>query len=155
MLGQNTLEQELLKNTDQFYLIRLSRLFGKPAASQKAKKSFIDLMLELSKTKKELNIVNEELDSPTYAPDLAKRTKEIIDWKKPFGVYHATNSGSCTWHDFAKEIFTIKNINVKINPVPADFFPRPAVRPKYSILLNKKLPAMRSWQEALKEYLQY
>lgn len=146
-------EQELQANTDRFYLIRLSRLFGKPAISEVAKKSFVDLMLELAKTKKEINVVNEELSSPTYAPDLAQRTKEIIDWQKPFGVYHASNSGACTWFDFAKEIFTIKKINVKLNPVPASFFPRPAVRPKYSILINTKLPAMRSWQNALKEFI--
>lgn len=146
-------EQELQANTDKFYLIRLSRLFGQPAASQAGKKSFVDLMLELAKNKKELNVVNEELSSPTYAPDLAKRTKEIIDWKKPFGIYHASNSGSCTWYDFAQEIFTIKKINVKLNPVLASFFPRLAARPKYSILLNTKLPTMRSWKETLKDYL--
>jgi len=148
-------EQELQTNTDRFYLIRLSRLFGRPAASQAGKKSFADLMLELAETKKEINAINEELSSPTYAPDLAKRTKEIIDWKKPFGIYHAANSGACTWYDFAQEIFTIKQINVKLNPVPASFFPRPAARPKYSILLNTKLPAMRSWQEALREFIMH
>lgn len=146
-------EQELQKNIDKFYLIRLSRLFGRPASSNLGKKSFVDLMLELSKTKKELNIVNEELDCPTYAPDLAARTKEIIEWKKPFSIYHVTNSGACTWYEFAKEIFTIKNINVKINHVQASFFPRLAKRPKYSILLNMKLPVMRSWKKALNEYL--
>lgn len=146
-------EQELQKNTSRFYLIRLSRLFGKPAISQQAKKSFVDQMIELAKTKKEINVVNEELSRPTYAPDLGQRTKEIIDWKKPFGIYHVTNVGACTWYDFAKEIFTIKKISVKIKPVAASFFSREAARPKYSILLNTKLPSMRNWQEALKEYL--
>jgi len=146
-------EQEVRKNIDNFYIIRLSRLFGQPATSATAKKSFVQLMLDLAKTKKELNIVNEELDCPTYAPDLALKTKEIIDQKKPYGIYHVTNSSGCTWFDFAKEIFTLKNIDVKLNPVPTSFFPRPAVRPKYSVLLNTKLAAMRSWQEALKEFL--
>lgn len=146
-------EQELQKNTDKFYLIRLSRLYGKPAKSEVAKKSFVDMILDLSRTKKELNVVDEELSSPTYAPDLAVRTKEIIEQKKSFGIYHATNSGACTWYGFAKEIFTVKDIDAKLNPVPASFFPRPASRPRYSILLNTKLPSMRSWQETLKEYL--
>jgi dTDP-4-dehydrorhamnose reductase len=146
-------EQEVQKCTGKFYIIRLSRLFGQPAASETAKKSFVQLMLDLAKTKKELNVVNEELDCPTFAPDLALRTREIIEQKKPYGLYHVTNSGACTWYDFAKEIFTLKNIDVKLNPVPTDFFPRPAVRPKYSVLLNTKLTAMRSWQEALKEFL--
>ncbi len=146
-------EQEVQKYTNKFYIIRLSRLFGKPAASVTAKKSFVQLMLDLAKTKKMLNVVNEELDCPTFAPDLAQRTREIIEQKKPYGLYHVTNSGACTWYDFAKEIFTLKNISVKLNPVPADFFPRPAVRPKFSVLLNTKLAAMRSWQEALKEFI--
>lgn len=146
-------EQAVQKHTDRFYLIRLSRLFGQPASSETAKRSFVQLMLELAKTKSELNVVNEERDCPTYAPDLAQRTKEIIEQKKQFGVYHVTNSGGCTWYDFAREIFTIKNISVKLNPVPASFFPRPAARPKYSILINTKLPPLRSWQEALAEFL--
>jgi dTDP-4-dehydrorhamnose reductase len=146
-------EQAVQENADNFYLIRLSRLFGRPAASQGAKKSFVQIMLELAQTKPEVNAVDEELDCPTYAPDLARRTREIIDQRKPLGIYHVTNSGGCTWYDFAREIFTSKNISVKLNPVPASFFPRPAVRPKYSILLNTKLPSMRSWQEALKEFI--
>lgn len=146
-------EQELQKYSDKFYLIRLSRLFGKPATSELAKKSFVEVMLNLSKTKKEINVVDEELSCPTYAPDLAMRVKKIIEEKHPFGIYHATNSGACTWHGFTKEIFSINNIKTIIKPVPTSFFPRPAQRPRYSILLNTKLPAMRSWQEALKEYL--
>ncbi len=146
-------EQETQKNIDNFYIIRLSRLFGKPAVSQAGKKSFVDVMLELSKTKKDLNIVDDELSCPTYAPDLALRTKEIIDRKKPFGIYHAANSGACTWYEFAKEIFAMKEISVRLNSVPTSFYPRPAKRPEYSILLNTKLPLQRRWQDALKEYL--
>jgi len=146
-------EQEIQKNINDFYIIRLSRLFGKPAVSQAAKKGFVDVMIELAKTKKELNVVDEELSCPTYAPDLALRTKEIVNSKKPFGIYHAANSGACTWHEFAKEIFAIKRVSVKLNPVPTSFYSRPARRPEYSILLNTKLAKQRSWQDALKDYL--
>jgi len=146
-------EQEIRKYADKYYLIRLSRLYGKPAASQVAKKSFVDTMLELAEKKNELQVVDEELSSPTYAPDLARCTKGIFGDNKPFGIYHAANSGACTWYGLAEEIFTIKKINVKLIPVTADFYPRSAKRPKFSILLNTKLPQSRSWQEALKEYL--
>jgi dTDP-4-dehydrorhamnose reductase len=146
-------EQEIQKNINDFYIIRLSRLFGKPAVSQAAKKGFVDVMIELAKTKKELNVVDEELSCPTYAPDLALLTKEIVDNKKPFGIYHGANSGACTWYELAKEIFAIKRISVKLNPVSTSFYPRPAKRPEYSILLNTKLPPQRSWQDALKDYL--
>ena len=147
-------EQEVQSNSDKHYIIRLSRLFGKPASAEGAKRSFIDLMLELASEKSEINIVDEEVSCPTYAPDLAQRTKEIVDQKKQFGIYHAASNGACTWFEFAREAFTIKSINVTMNPVPTSFYPRPAARPPFSELLNTKLPSMRSWEEALKEYLQ-
>ena len=146
-------EQEVQKYADRYYIIRLSRLFGQPAKSEGAKKSFIDVMLKLAAERDSLDIVDEELGNPTYAPDLARRTKNIIENRLPCGIYHAANEGVCTWHEFAKEAFKIKNISIKTNPVPAGKFPRPARRPQYSSLLNTKLPPMRKWQEALREYL--
>ncbi|MFA4930485.1 MAG: dTDP-4-dehydrorhamnose reductase [Patescibacteria group bacterium] len=135
------------------YVVRLSRLFGKPAIGERAKKSFVDTMLQLAKTRRSLNVVNEEASSPTYAPDLALRTKYIMENKLPNGIYHVTNSGSCTWYEFAKEIFAQSKNNVTIVPVSGSDFPRPAARPSHSILINTKLPPLRTWQEALQEYL--
>lgn len=146
-------EKKLSKLCNKYYLIRLSRLFGKSGISPLAKKSFVEQMLELSKNKKELNVINEELSCLTYAPDLAKQTKLIIDENKPFGIYHVTNTGSGTWYEFAKEIFNINKIKIKLNPVNGDFFSRIAKRPKYSILINTKLLPLRKWQSALREHL--
>ncbi len=137
----------------KFYLIRTSRLFGKPAISEGAKRSFIDVMLQLADEKEFLELVDEELSSPTYVQDLARRTREIIEWKKPYGIYHVTNSGACTWYGWAKKIFKLTGKNVKMIRVGADKVPRPAKRPKYSVLLNTKLPPMRPWEEALEDYL--
>ena len=109
------------------------------------------MILNLAKEKKELEVINEELSSPTYAPDLAKITKELIDQKHPFGIYHGANSGACTWYELAGEALKLKNISCKMIPVPASRFQRSAVRPKYSVLLNTKLTPARSWQEALKK----
>ena len=147
-------EEEVAKHTDKFYLIRLSRLFGKMGTGEDVKRSFVDTMTELAKTRDELEVVDEEVSSPTYAPDLAKRTREIIDGNYDYGIYHGANSGSCTWYGLAQEIFKILEKDVKINPVPASKFPRPAKRPAHGILLNTKLPKARSWQEALRDYLQ-
>ncbi len=146
-------EEYLREIGGKYYLIRLSRLFGKPGIGDGSKRSFVDMILNLSSEKKELEVVNEELSSPTYAPDLAKITKEIIENKIPYGIYHGANGGSCAWYGFAKEALKLKNISCKLIPVSAGRFPRPAQRPKYSILLNTKLSPARSWQEALKEYL--
>ncbi len=146
-------EQELVKHTKRFYLLRLSRLFGKEAATTGAKKSFVRLMLDLARTRDELAVIDEELSCPTYAPDLAARTRELVEQEYSPGIYHSPNSGAVTWYGFAREIFKIAGISVKLQPVPAAHFPRPAKRPRYGILLNTKLSPMRPWQEALKEFL--
>lgn len=148
-------EKMLMENTDKFYLIRLSRLFGLTGESEMAKKSFVDIMLDLvlNKNKTELDLVDDEMTCPTYAPDLAKFTKKLLLENKSFGIYHGVNNGACTWYEFAKEIFQIKDLEVKCNPVSAGKFPRPAKRPNFSELINTKIDKQRKWQEALKDYL--
>lgn len=146
-------EQEIQKNTNEYYIIRTSKLFGIPAMAKGAKRSFFDVMLELGKKNKSVDVVDEEISCFTYAPDLAKKTKEIIDSKKPFGIYHVTNSGACTWHDAALELYKIKKLRTRIIPIASKDLKRPAKRPTNSTLLNTKLNPMRSWKEALKEYL--
>lgn len=131
----------------KYYLIRTSWLFGKKGSD------FVDKMLELSKKKKFLEVVNDQHGKPTYAKDLAKRTKELIEGKADFGVYHITNENTTTWYDFAKEIFRIAKINIKVKPVFSEEFARAAKRPKFSALINTKLPKSRPWQEALAEYI--
>lgn len=148
-------EEQILEIGGKFYIIRLSKLFGKPAASEGAKKSFVDIMIWLATEggKTHLDLVDEEIGCITYAPDLAKLTRSIIEQERPFGIYHGANSGVCSWYEWAKEIFKIKNISIEIAPVSGDKFPRPAKRPMYSELLNTKLPVQRDWKEALNEYL--
>ena len=146
-------EKEVAKNTKSYYIIRLSKLFGKPAIGEGAKRSFFDVMLEAGKKNKEVKAVDEETSCFTYAPDLAKKTKEIIDAKKPFGIYHIVNSNPCTWYEAVVELYRQVKMKTKIIPVSGLEFPRPAKRPFYSVLVNTKLNPMRSWKEALKEYL--
>ncbi|KKW29858.1 MAG: dTDP-4-dehydrorhamnose reductase [Parcubacteria group bacterium GW2011_GWA2_52_8] len=146
-------EQQLATNAARYYLIRLSRLFGAEAAAPGAKKSFVRVMRDLAGKREELEVVDEELSCPTYAPDLAKRTREIVASKAPFGIYHCPNSGETTWYGFAQEIFKVLKMDVRLKAVAASRFPRPAKRPAYSILLNTKLEPMRPWQEALSEFL--
>jgi len=151
-------EKEVQKNTTKLYIIRLSKLFGKPAKSDGAKRSFFDVMLELGKNpsadEKTVKAVDEETSCFTYAPDLAKKTKEIIEAKKPFGIYHVVNSDACTWYEAVLELYKQTGIKTKVVPVEGSDFPRPAKRPYYSVLLNTKINPMRSYKEALKEYLE-
>ena len=145
-------EQAVLASGARAYVIRLARLFGKPAESAKGKKSFVDLMLDLAKTKDHLDLVDDEIASPTYAPDLAAVTRQIVEIREP-GLYHASNAGKCSWYEFASEIFRIRGIEIDLAPVSGSAFPRPAKRPRDSSLTSTKLPPQRSWQEALAEYL--
>ncbi|MEK9181385.1 MAG: dTDP-4-dehydrorhamnose reductase [Patescibacteria group bacterium] len=150
--GQSKLQGERgAAMAKKHYIIRLDRLFGKAGAG---KKSFVDKMLEAARTQKQLRVIDGEEACPTYAPDLAARTRYILENKVPSGIYHATNAGACTWYGFAQAIFKIAGIGVELIPVSADAFVRKAARPKYSVLLNTKLPPARPWQEALGEYLQ-
>jgi dTDP-4-dehydrorhamnose reductase len=147
-------EKRLEEVGGQIYIIRPSRIFGQMGTGEGVKESFVDLMLRLSNEKQEFDMVDEELTSPTYAPDLAKRTREIVENHLP-GIYHGANEGACTWYGFAEEIFKqLGQTDVKLSRVRADAFPRPAERPACSWLLNTKLPPARPWQEALAEYLQ-
>ncbi len=148
-------EIKVRENTDRYYLIRLQKLFGMPSSNPNAKKSFFETMLNLSKTQDSFKVVDDELANFTYAPDLAKRTKYLIESGMPFGIYHITNEGNpVTWYGAAKILFDIAGIKgIQIIPVSSDEFPRPAKRPKYSILLNKKLEPLRSWPDALREFI--
>ena len=110
-------------------------------------------MLEKAGKTDTIQAVSDEINSLTYALDLAKAAATMAEEKKPYGIYHITNSGQASWYDFAKEIFRIMGKKINLLPVPAAEFPRKAKRPKKAVLLNTKLPALRSWQEALKEFL--
>lgn len=146
-------EEEVEKNIKNYYIIRLSWLFGKPAESEGSKRSFFDIMLEAGKKNKEVKGVDDETGCFTYAPDLAKKTKEIIDSGKPFGIYHINNGHPCTWYESVVELYKQAGLKTKVIPVSGEEFPRSAKRPFYSVLLNTKLNPMRDWKTALKEYL--
>lgn len=146
-------ERTLPNNTETYYLIRLSKLFGKPATSALGKRSFFDMMLELGKTKPEMNVVDGEMSCFTYAPDLAKATKELLESDDAFGIYHLVNEGAVTWYESVLELYRQAGITTPVKPVSADAFPRPAKRPALSVLVNTKRPKLRHYSEALQDFL--
>ena len=106
----------------------------------------------------ELNVVNDQWGTPTYAGDLAEAIISIMerdDLPELEGVYHFTNEGACTWYDFAKEIVAITGANCKVNQVTTEEYPSKVKRPAYSILDKTKIKEtfnleIRDWREALK-----
>jgi len=135
------------------YVVRTAVIFGPKGSSDLSKKSFVDIMLDLSAKRDTLQVVSDEINSLTYAPDLAAGTHRLLDALPPPGIYHLTNSGGASWFDFAREIFRIAERNVTVLPVPSTHFPRKAARPPRAILLNTKLPPLRPWKAALAEFL--
>lgn len=141
--------------TDEYYdksmIVRTSTVFGING------NNFIKTMLSLLQTHKTLNVVSDQVSSPTYTRDLAPVLIKILE-NNDFGIYHITGSGECSKSDLVREIIKIKNANVVVNDVPSSFFPTPASRPAYSVLNNQTLKArgyelLPLWSDALKRFI--
>ena len=145
-------EQLLQKHLDQFFIVRTAWVFGVYG------NNFVKTMIRLGKERGEVGVVHDQVGSPTYTVDLAKFMVELMETEK-YGIYHATNSGVCSWYEFAVEIFKQAGLEVTVNPLTSEQFPRPAKRPNYSVLSKKKIEAegltpLRDWKEALAAYLE-
>jgi len=123
-------------------------------------KNFYLSMLNLAKTRTELNIVCDQIGSPTNAYELAKAFYAIMEKVSKnqnfndYGVFHYTQKGSCSWYEFAKEIFRLNHIPIKLNPIPTSAYPTPAKRPAFSLLNTSKIEKtfdlnLLTWQGAL------
>lgn len=147
-------EKFVLESGALSYVIRLSKIFGKPGISEAAKLSFVAKILKAAAEKPELQIIDEEVGCPTYTLDIARETLRMLEQHVPPGVYHVVNDGpGVTWYAFAEEIFGIMGVTTPRKPVPASAFPRNYQPPAFAALLNTKLPKLRSRIDALKEFL--
>lgn len=131
------------------YVLRTAWLYGGGGPN------FAKTMVKLAETRPEITVVDDQLGQPTYTRDLAEQTVALLDADAPAGVYHATNSGECTWFDFAREIFRLAGHDPeRVQPTDSSAFERPAARPAYSVLGHRRwleagIPEMRDWREAL------
>ena len=145
-------EKGVEENCDKYYIFRTAWLYGVSG------KNFIKTMLRLGKERDEVNVVNDQHGSPTYAVDLASIIKQAIDKKIPYGIYHTTNQEFTTWYEFTKMIFNLANIDCKVNPVTSEEFASKAKRPKNSQLSKDKILAqgivIPTYEDGLKRYLE-
>jgi dTDP-4-dehydrorhamnose reductase len=132
-------EVSVRKNMEDYRIIRTSWLFGSHG------KNFVDTVLALSRQMPVVRVVHDQIGKPTYTVDLARVTPGIIS-RVP-GVYHITNDGICSWYEFASAFIP------NAVPCPTAEFPRKARRPAFSVLKNTKTPPLRSWREAVTEYI--
>lgn len=140
--------EELVKKC---FIVRISWVFGLHG------NNFIKTMLRLGKERGAVSVVNDQIGSPTYTPDLSRLLADMILTDK-YGRYHATNEGLCSWYDFAVEIFKQANLDVAVTPVSSDAFPVKAKRPHNSRMDKSKLTEngfelLPTWQDALGRYL--
>ncbi len=154
--GQSKLDGELAvaKTLDKYYIVRIAWVFGQNG------KNFVETMLNVGKTHPEVRVVDDQIGTPTYCPDLAKLLVDMIESDK-YGYYHATNEGGyISWADFTKEIFKQAQIDSRVIPVTtAEYGLSKAKRPFNSRLDKSKLTEngfslLPTWQDALSRYLE-
>lgn len=152
--GRTKYEGELAvqKYINKSFIIRISWVFGING------NNFVKTMIKLGQERKSINVINDQIGSPTYTYDLAQLVKVMIKSDK-YGIYHATNEGVCSWYEFALEIFKKLNIKIDVNPVSSDEYNSVAKRPKNSRLSKEKLiksgfEKLPTWQDAIERYLE-
>ncbi len=160
--------------TDPVNLYGLSKLRGEIAITQSGADAvvirtawvyssfganFVKTMIRLMSERDEINVISDQVGSPTYARDLAQVILDIIhsqNWEK--GIYHYSNEGKISWYDFAFEIKRVKNLDCVINPILTVKYPTPAKRPKFSLLDKTKIKdqfgiVVPEWKVSLLEML--
>ena len=151
LAGEKTLQAVMPMNA---IIIRTSWLYSEYG------NNFVSTMLRLGEERGEISVVNDQIGSPTYATDLAKillhiiKTKEFKEMGQVAQIYHYSNKGKCSWHEFAKEIFKIVEVSCKVNPIATQQYPTPANRPMNTIMSTDKIIQKFNiniipWQESL------
>lgn len=136
-------EEAIRKYCSKYYIARTSWLYGHHG------RNFVETMISL-KDKEVLKVVDDQHGCPTWTVELSNGIVKLLA-RTDYGTYHVCGSGETTWYGFAKEIFTQLSLDVNLQPCTTAEFPRPAKRPAYSVMDNKKL--CRDWKIALKDYL--
>jgi dTDP-4-dehydrorhamnose reductase len=151
--GKTKLDGELaiVAILDQYFIIRTSWLYSEYG------NNFVKTMLKLGSERDELNVIADQVGTPTYAIDLANTIFDIINSNSTeFGLFHYSNEGVTSWYDFAKAIFTISNTQVKVNPIPGSAYPTKAIRPSFSVMDKSKIKSTFNltipyWRDSLEE----
>lgn len=144
-------EEKAMEYCPASVIIRAQWLYGRGG------ENFITKITKIAREKGVAEVVDDQRGSPTYAKDLAEPLRILIE-KGGSGIYHVANNGSCTWFEFAQEIFARLKLEVELKPTTSRQLNRKAERPKYSVFDCSKIQrdthvVMRSWQEALQDYL--
>lgn len=157
--GNSKLAGEYFVRTlnSKHFVLRTSALYGKHPCRAKGGQNFVDLMLRLARERGRVRVVDSEFVSPTPTVDVARQIAALTRCDA-YGLYHATAEGSCSWYEFAREIFSVAEIEVKLEAASPSEFPAKVPRPRYSVLENRGLKTLRlnqfePWQVGLRRYV--
>ncbi len=139
-------------------VLRTSGIYGKSPCRAKGGLNFVETMLKLAREKGKVRVVGDEYVSPTFTPEIAEQAV-ALSRSNLNGLFHGTAEGSCSWYEFAREIFALTGTKVVLEQAAPGEFPAKVPRPKYSVLENKALKSnglnkFRPWQESLQRYLE-
>jgi dTDP-4-dehydrorhamnose reductase len=148
-------ERAIQAHCSRYYIVRTSGLYGHAKCLAKGA-NFIEKILARAKEKSELQIVDDEVLTPTYTVDLARQIRLLVE-TGDYGLYHATNNGSCSWFEFAREVLRLAGSSTRVVPVSSKEYPSEVRRPAYSVLSNSRLASMGLdrmpvWHESLAAY---
>lgn len=156
-LSKLTGEKFVQANCSRHFVVRTCGLYGIAALRGGGKGNFVETMLRLGRDRKQLRVVDDQLCTPTATADLADALVKLIA-TDAYGLYHATNSGSMTWCELAREIFRLAKLDVEVIPITTAEFGAKAKRPTFSVLDCRKLASviggpLPDWHDALARYL--
>lgn len=139
------------------FVLRTSALYGKQPCRGKGGLNFVDLMLKLARERGKVRVVDSEVVTPTPTAELARQIV-ALSRTDAYGLYHATAEGSCSWYEFAKEIFELTKTTVQLEVAGAGEFPAKVPRPMYSVLENRALKTeglnlFGTWRKGVLDYL--
>ncbi len=137
---------------ERYYIVRSSSLYGVAGASGKGG-NFPYTILKKAKAGETLKIVDDIFMVPTHTYNLAEGIWKLIVEEHPYGIYHITHSGYCSWYEFAKKIIELVGIEANIKPVKHTEFPTKARRPLWSVLGTKKGVNIGHWEEGVEEFI--
>lgn len=146
-------EQALRASSANHVIIRTAWVYSTYGAN------FVKTMIRLMREREEIGVVSDQIGTPTYAHDLAKAIMQIIEAPEFVqGVFHYSNEGKISWHDFAVAVKEIKGFNTKVNAISSDAFPTSAKRPNFSLLDKTKIKevynvSVPNWKTSLEEML--
>jgi dTDP-4-dehydrorhamnose reductase len=139
-------EEFVMRLTNRWTVVRTAGVYGRGH-------NFVRTMLRVAAERDVLKVKDDEFVSPTYARDLAEGLIRVME-TGGYGLYHLTNSGSCSWYEFTREIFRLKGIETEVVPIPSSEYPLPAARPANGVLSSLGSPTLRHWKDALADYLE-